>query len=70
MCDSATLTRNGHFLNMKHIARIIPPNLWVALMIVWRTHVEGAHNNDKELNVYKRPNSIDYCTNGVCESGN
>jgi hypothetical protein len=34
MCGGATLTRNGHCLDMKHIAKIISLNLRVLLMTI------------------------------------
>lgn len=32
-------------------------------------HVGGAHYNDKESNIFKKTNSIDYGMNGACKGG-
>jgi len=42
MCNGVRLTRNGHWFNMKFIARIMLPNLWIVKCTYEGTHVGGA----------------------------
>jgi hypothetical protein len=63
MCDGATWTKNGHFLGMKPIEKIILPNIQITCML--EVHVAMTRNQFFP----QKPNAFNCGTNGLYGGG-